>query len=136
MQIREYLASDRASVIALWWECGLVVEGKNDPEADIALATNSVGADILIGLIGEELAATVMVGHDGHRGWLYYVAVKPAHQRQGLGRHMVRAAETWFRDRGVPKSQLMIRETNIQVEAFYERLGYKAIPRIVMQKVL
>jgi ribosomal protein S18 acetylase RimI-like enzyme len=77
-----------------------------------------------------------MVGHDGHRGWLYYVAVAPARQRRGLGWRMVEAAEDWLRQRGAPKAQLMIRETNTQVEAFYAKLGYATIPRIVMQKVL
>lgn len=136
MDVRVYENRDRDVVIALWCACGLVVRGKNDPEADIDFAAASADAAILVGVIDGSVAATVMVGHDGHRGWLYYVAVSPAHQKRGLGRRMVEEAETWLRQRGAPKAQLMIRETNTQVEAFYARLGYATIPRIVMQKVL
>ncbi len=136
MEIRNYEGRDRAAVIALWQACGLVVPGKNDPEADIDFAVASKDAAILVGVAEDEIAATVMVGHDGHRGWLYYVAVAPARQRRGLGWRMVEAAEDWLRQRGAPKAQLMIRETNTQVEAFYAKLGYATIPRIVMQKVL
>ena len=136
MDIRNYEAGDRRAVIALWQACGLVVPGKNDPEVDIDFAIASHDAEILVGVVDGAIAATAMVGHDGHRGWLYYVAVAPALQKRGLGRRMVEAAEAWLCLRGAPKAQLMIRETNTQVEAFYARLGYATIPRIVMQKVL
>lgn len=136
MDIRNYEGRDRDAVIALWQACGLVVAGKNDPEADIDFALASNDATILVGIDDGALAATAMVGHDGHRGWLYYVAVAPALQKRGLGKRMVEASEAWLRQRGAPKAQLMIRETNTQVEAFYARLGYATIPRIVMQKEL
>ncbi len=136
MDIRNYESRDRTAVIALWQACGLVVPGKNDPEADIDFAVASQDAEVLVGVVDGKIAATAMVGHDGHRGWLYYVAVAPSRQKSGLGREMVEAAEEWLRQRGAPKAQLMIRETNTQVEAFYARLGYATIPRIVMQKAL
>lgn len=113
-----------------------MIAGKNNPEAGIDFARASLNAEILVGIVEARIAATVMVGHDGHRGWLYYVAVAPSLRRRGLGRRMVAEAETWLRARGAPKAQLMIRETNTQAEAFYARLGYATIPRIVMQKVL
>ncbi len=136
MDIRPYRPGDRAALIALWQACKLVVPGANDPEADIDFCAQSADADILIGVEGGRLVASAMVGHDGHRGWLYYVAVDPTLQKSGLGRQMVAAGEAWLKARGAPKAQLMIRETNTQVEAFYARLGYKTIPRLVMQKVL
>jgi len=77
-----------------------------------------------------------MVGHDGHRGWFYYVATAPQVQRAGLGRTMVQAAEQWLRQRGVVKVQLLIRETNTQVVAYYEHLGFEITPRVVMGKRL
>jgi ribosomal protein S18 acetylase RimI-like enzyme len=91
-------------------------------------------------LIAEEVEGriwgSVMVGHDGHRGWLYYVASAPDHRGQGTGRTMVEAGEQWLRDRNVPKVQLMIRGTNATVVPFYERLGYEDAPRILMSKWL
>lgn len=136
MDIRPYRPADREALIALWQACNLVVAGANDPAADIDFCVKSQDADILIGEQAGRLVASIMVGHDGHRGWMYYVAVDPRLQKSGLGRDMVAAGEAWLKARGAPKAQLMIRETNTQVEAFYARLGYKTIPRLVMQKVL
>lgn len=136
MFVRKFRSDDSKVVIELWRQCGLIAPGKNDPERDIDFARASPNAEILLGLEDDAIVATVMVGHDGHRGWIYYVAVDPARQRRGLGWRMVEEAEAWLRRRGAPKAQLMIRETNTAVEAFYARLGYVTIPRIVMQKVL
>ena len=136
MDIRGYSPADRETVIALWSATGLVVRPKVDPDADIDLCVRSSNAALLIGTEDEKVVGTVMVGHDAHRGWIYYLAVDPACRLKGYGRQLVAAAETWHRDHGIPKSQLMIRETNTAVEAFYRKLGYETIPRLVMQKVL
>ena len=77
-----------------------------------------------------------MVGHDGHRGWLWYVAVAPAYRNKGIGHSLVQASEQWLMQRDVPKVHLMVRETNAQAAKFYERLGYGPMPRINMQKWL
>jgi ribosomal protein S18 acetylase RimI-like enzyme len=77
-----------------------------------------------------------MVGHDGHRGWLYYVAVGADCRHRGIGRSLVHAGEKWLSQRGVAKTQLMVRETNAGVIRFYERVGYESIPRTVMHKWL
>jgi ribosomal protein S18 acetylase RimI-like enzyme len=72
-----------------------------------------------------EVAGSVMVGHDGHRGWLYYVAARPTSRSKGVGRRMVQAAENWLRQRGIVKAQLLVRETNTNVVSFYEHLGFE-----------
>ncbi len=64
-----------------------------------------------------------MVGFDGHRGWVYYLAVSPDQRRTGLGRVLMAAAEDWLRARGAPKLQLMVREDNAVALDFYESLG-------------
>ncbi len=79
---------------------------------------------------------SVMVGHDGHRGWLYYVAVAPGDRRLGIGRAVVDAGEDWLRVRGVTKDQLMVRDTDAAVVPFYEGLGYEDAPRIIISKWL
>lgn len=133
--IRPMRAAERDAVIALWRACGLVVPW-NDPAADIALALSKPCSTVLVAEEDGGIAATVMVGHDGHRGWLYYLAVDPARQRRGLGRAMVSAAEAWLAAAGLPKVQLMVRATNGAVLAFYEKLGYAPSPVTVMQKWL
>jgi ribosomal protein S18 acetylase RimI-like enzyme len=82
------------------------------------------------------LPFTAMVGHDGHRGWVYYLAVDPAHQGCGLGRALMTACEEWVRHRGIPKIQLMVRRTNPHVVAFYETLGYVEAEIVVLGRFL
>ena len=77
-----------------------------------------------------------MIGHDGHRGWIYYLAADPDRRRQGIGRKLVAAAQTWLKERGIAKLQLMIRDTNTDVVRFYERIGFEIAPRVIMQKWL
>jgi len=127
--------SDRDAVAALWSACGLVVPW-NDPAADIALALSRPNSTILLGLLDGMIVSSVMVGHDGHRGWIYYVAVDPAHQGHGFGRRMLDAAESWLTEAGMPKAQLLVRATNQRVVAFYETLGYVTSPVTMMQKWL
>ncbi len=77
-----------------------------------------------------------MVGHDGHRGWVYYVAVDPDHQKKDFGRAIMAAAEDWLRGQGVAKVQLMVRPDNTNVRAFYDRLGYATQERVIYAKWL
>jgi ribosomal protein S18 acetylase RimI-like enzyme len=127
--------ADVAAVIALWQRCGLT-RPWNDPAADIALARQGSNAAVLLGRDGDAVVASVLVGHDGHRGWVYYVAVDPQHRKKGLGRAIMAAAEEWLRARGILKLQLMVRPDNIQVQAFYETLDYDEQERVVYAKWL
>lgn len=136
LTIRPAAVTDEQAVIALWRDCGLVVP-HNDPAADFRFAKRGPNSDVLVGVDeSDQIAGSVMVGHDGHRGWVYYVAAAPAARGQGIGRRMMNAAEDWLRGRNVPKVQLMIRETNTAVAKFYERLNYQTEPRVVMSKWL
>ncbi len=129
------VASDRPEVIALWRACGLVVP-HNPPEGDFDQALGRSNSDVLVAHDGAPIIGVVMVGHDGHRGWIYYLAVDPDRQGQGLGTALVAAAENWLRDRGIRKVQLMVRETNRGVLDFYHRVGYEPAPVTVMQRWL
>jgi ribosomal protein S18 acetylase RimI-like enzyme len=127
--------SDVATVVALWQRCELT-RPWNDPTADIALARRGPNSTILIGRDGETIIATAMVGHEGHRGWVYYVAVDPDHRGKGHGRTMMDAAEDWLRNAGIAKLQLLVRPENAKVQAFYESIGYDEQPRIMYAKWL
>ncbi len=133
--IRAATQADEGAVTALWQECALTVP-HNDPLKDFQFACGKPASDILIAVEGDEIVGSIMVGHDGHRGWLYYVAVAPTRQRQGVGRRLVGASEEWLHQRGVPKVHLMVRETNTAVIEFYARIGYEPMPRVNMQKWL
>ena len=79
---------------------------------------------MLVGRDGGAIVATAMVGHDGHRGWVYYVAADPDHRGKGYGRAIMEAAEDWLRAAGIAKLQLMVRPDNAKVQAFYQSIGY------------
>jgi ribosomal protein S18 acetylase RimI-like enzyme len=127
--------ADIADVVALWQACGLT-RPWNDPAADIALARKGSNAAMLIGRGGGSIVATVLVGHDGHRGWVYYLAVDPDHRHKGYGRVMMDAAENWLHERGIEKLQLLVRPDNSQVKNFYQSLGYSMQERIIYAKWL
>ena len=126
---------DEPDVIQLWRSCNFVAP-YNDPSADFRFAMSGPNSSVLVAEVDDRICGSVMVGHDGHRGWLYYVASAPDQQRRGTGKMLVEAGERWLRDRNVPKVQLMIRETNATVMPFYEHLGYEHTPRIVMSRWL
>ena len=134
MKIRSATPQDEADIVALWRDCGLMVP-YNDPAKDFHFALGKPASDVLVAEDGG-IVGSVMIGHDGHRGWIYYLAVMPARQRRGLGRALVTAAEQWLSERGIVKLNLMVREHNHAVAAFYEKLGFEPMPRINMQKFL
>lgn len=115
-------AADSGDVIALWHACGLT-RPWNDPQADFALALATPGSTILLIRDGAAIVGSVMVGFDGHRGWVYYLAVAPGARRAGIGRRLMAAAEDWLRGQGAPKIQLMIRDDNVAALDFYAALG-------------
>ncbi len=127
--------ADIPGIIALWQACGLT-RPWNDPAADIALARRSPNATVLVGRDGERIVATAMVGHDGHRGWVYYVAVDPERRQRGFGRAIMNAVEDWLRHANIAKVQLMVRPENTSVQAFYESIGYGEQERVIYAKWL
>ncbi len=127
--------SDIPEVTRLWQRCGLTREW-NDPAGDIALARKENNATVLLGRRDGALVASVLVGHDGHRGWVYYVSVDPDHRLKDYGREIMTAAEDWLRERGIAKLQLMVRDDNARVHAFYEALGYYDQKRVTFAKWL
>jgi ribosomal protein S18 acetylase RimI-like enzyme len=136
LTVRSAVATDESAVAELWRACGLVMP-YNDPASDFRFAKAGPASDVLVGVDeGGEVIGSVMVGHDGHRGWLYYVAASPDRQGKGIGRQMVRSGEEWLRARGVVKVQLLVRQTNTKVVGFYESLGYEETPRVLMSRWL
>lgn len=136
MRVASLTDADVEATVALWRRCDLT-RPWNDAAADIALARKGGNADILLGRNEDgALVAAVMVGHDGHRGWVYYVAVDPAARGKGYGRAIMEAAEAWLRQRGILKLMLMVRPDHAQVQAFYEQLGYGEQPRAIYAKWL
>jgi ribosomal protein S18 acetylase RimI-like enzyme len=123
MDIRPFQPGDQDAVIALWQRCGLT-RPWNDPARDIQRKLRVRPDLFLVGILDGAVVATVMVGYDGHRGWINYLGVAPELQRHGLGRAIMAEAERLLRAAGCPKINLQVRSTNLGVIAFYKSLGY------------
>jgi ribosomal protein S18 acetylase RimI-like enzyme len=123
LTIRPVADGEEGDVIALWRACGLT-RPWNEPARDLAFSRGKFNSDVLVGLVEGRIVASVMVGHDGHRGTMYYVSVAPSDRGRSYGRAIVAAAEAWLLDRGVWKVNLLVRSENTAVMKFYDGLGY------------
>ena len=136
MILRNCQPADEAAVAALWRQAFPYPQARNDPAA---VVRTKLAVQPELFFVAEDRGAvigTVMAGYDGHRGWLYRVAVHPAHRRRGVGRALVRHAEAALRALGCAKVNLQINADNADVVAFYRRLGYQIEERISMGKPL
>jgi ribosomal protein S18 acetylase RimI-like enzyme len=123
LHVRPFAPADTEAVVALWRECGLT-RPWNDPYKDIARKLQVQPELFLVGEVAGAVASTVMAGYEGHRGWVYYLAVAPAHQHRGYARELMQYVEAALLARGCPKISLLVRGTNTAVLDFYARLGY------------
>ncbi|MCB0911300.1 MAG: GNAT family acetyltransferase [Propionibacteriaceae bacterium] len=115
--------ADAPGAVALWEQAGLT-RPWNDATGDFLRAVAGPASAVLGIHDGGELVGAAMVGDDGHRGWVYYLAVADAARGRGLGRELMAAAEAWLVARGCPKIQFMVRTDNTGVIDFYDHLGY------------
>lgn len=122
--IRSYRPTDETAVISLWQRCKLT-RPWNNPKQDIARKLRVDPDLFLVGELEGRVVASVMGGYEGHRGWVNYLAVEPEQRRRGFGRALMRAVEAKIEAKGGPKVNLQVREDNLDVIAFYERIGYK-----------
>lgn len=127
--------TDAEAAVALWVQAGLT-RPWNDAGSDFRRAVSGPASAVLGVREGDDLVGTAMVGHDGHRGWVYYLAVADEAQGRGLGRELMVAAEAWLVDRGIPKIQFMVRTDNAVVIEFYDHLGYQRQDVVVLGRRL
>jgi ribosomal protein S18 acetylase RimI-like enzyme len=121
--IRPFADADEDDVVALWHAAGLT-RPWNDPHRDIARKKQVQRELFLVAHEGDRVIGSAMGGYDGHRGWVYYLAVAPDHQGAGLGRALMSEIEVQLLALGCPKVNVQIRSGNEAVAAFYDRLGY------------
>lgn len=134
--IRPYDERDEGGVVDLWRTVFPDAPPWNPPAGDIRRKL-AVQRDLfLVATLNEHLVGTTMAGYDGHRGWLYYVAVAPEARGHGIGRALVADAEQRLREMGCPKINLQVRATNLAVLAFYDRLGFAVEHNISLGKRL
>lgn len=133
--IRPFEAEDMADLDALWHSCFPDDPPRNAAPVSVPEKLRVEPESVLVAVEDGAIVGSVMHGYDGHRGWLYGVAVAPSHRGRGIGAALVRAAEAALAARGCLKINLQVREGNAAT-GFYERLGYSVEPRVSMGRVL
>lgn len=123
MLIREFRKGDEDAVVALWQACGLT-RPWNDPRKDIARKLTVQPELFLVGELDGKVAATLMAGYEGHRGWVNYLAVAPEHRRRGFARVLMQEAEERLLALGCPKVNVQVRDSNQEALGFYKSIGY------------
>lgn len=131
MKIRTYKIEDQDQLVLLWQTVFPDEPPHNEPRQviDSKLAVDEL---IFVAITRQTLVGAVMAGYDGHRGWLYAVAVAPSQRRCGTGRQLVEHALKALKRAGCIKVNLQIRSTNATIVAFYESLGFRIEDRISM----
>jgi len=136
MEIREYENADQDSVVALWDFVFPNSTGHNEPRGAIQRKVSQDDHLFFVAADADSIVGTVLAGYDGHRGWIYSVAVAPDARRQGMGTRLIRFAERALLNLGCPKVNLQVRADNQDVVAFYESLGFQTEARISMGKII
>jgi ribosomal protein S18 acetylase RimI-like enzyme len=121
--IRSFQPGDRDALITLWADCDLT-RPENDPSRDIDRKLAHDPENLLVLDANGAIVGSVMLGYEGHRGWINYLAVHPSHRRQGWARQLMEEAERRLRDVGCAKINLQVRSSNKETLAFYSQVGF------------
>ncbi len=124
----------RPQVVALWRDVFGYDAPRNSPSLAIDKKMAVKDGLLFVAMEGNAVVGTAMAGYDGHRGWLYSMAVLPAYRRKGLGAELVAHAEKALCELGCMKVNLQLLASNESTAAFYKRLGYTIEPRVSMGK--
>ena len=124
LKMIRYNPKYQEAVVDLWNKCGLVVP-LNDPIEDIQKKLDFQPQLFFIALLDDQLIGSVMVGYEGHRGWLNYLAVSPEHQRHGFGKKLIEKAVDELKKLGCLKVNVQVRRKNASTVEFYKHLGFK-----------
>ena len=136
MQIRCYQESDEPAVTALWKSVFGYSQKHNDPALAIRNKLAFQRELFFVAVVDEKIAGTVMGGYDGHRAWIYSLAVTPESRRRGIASALMKHAEAALKERGAPKINLQLLASNTATTDFYTKLGYSVEERISMGKIL
>jgi ribosomal protein S18 acetylase RimI-like enzyme len=136
LELRPLRDADEPAVVALWQTVFADDPVHNEPTAIVRRKREVQPEGFLVALDRGSVVGTLLAGYDGHRGWLYHLAVAPARRRDGIGRALVARAEGQLAALGCPKVNLQVREGNEEAIAFYRALGYAVEPRASLGKRL
>jgi ribosomal protein S18 acetylase RimI-like enzyme len=124
----------REQVIALWEAVFGYETAHNSPNLVIDKKIAIGDGLFFVAVAGVEVVGTIMAGYDGHRGWIYSLAVRSTHRKQGIGSSLVSHAERALTEKGCMKINLQIMQGNETVAGFYSSLGFSEEKRVSMGK--
>jgi ribosomal protein S18 acetylase RimI-like enzyme len=133
ISVRKLEPSEHDAVASLWSQVFGYTEPRNDP-ARVLGAKLAWDERVLVAVEDSTVLGSIMIGFDGHRGWLYRVAVSRVARRRGIGSLLVRAAEAELVALGCVKINLQLHAHNADGQAFWRALGYEVEPRVSMGK--
>jgi len=136
INIRRFSPADEPAVVDLWTRVFGYGAPHNEPRLVIRQKLDADPELFFVATIDGTVVGTVMGGYDGHRGWIYSLAVEPQFRRRGIAARLMRNVEAALAARGCTKVNLQIFGTNAEVVQFYERIGYKVEERISMGRLL
>jgi ribosomal protein S18 acetylase RimI-like enzyme/truncated hemoglobin YjbI len=136
INIRAFREADRASVVALWKQVFDYQAPHNDPDRIIDHKLALQRELFHVALFDGEVVGTVMGGYDGHRGWIYSLAVHPDLRGRGIGSALMRHVERQLQNAGCPKINLQLVASNSAIVDFYAKLGFLVEDRISMGKLI
>ncbi len=136
MILRRFDEDDEPSVVALWTSVFGYSTAHNDPATVIRCKREVQPELFFVAVLDDLVVGTVMGGYDGHRGWIYALAVCDKARGQGIGTALVRHMEQALKERGCLKINLQVLASNAEPVRFYEQLGYAVEPRISMGKIV
>ena len=131
VQIQEFDVRDYEAIVSLWTEAGLVLRPGDELES-VRLKLQRDADLFLVAKKGNEIVGSVMGGWDGRRGWIYHLAVRPSHQRQGIAKSLIRELELRMAAKGAKRLNAQVYESNIASLQFFKACGYELRPDLVM----
>lgn len=122
--VRPMCESDYPKLTVLWNAAGsLQLRDTDTPEA-LARFLYRNPASSFVACAGARLVGGVLAGHDGWRGYLYHLAVKPDYREKGLGARLVNAAVEAIANEGIPKIHSLVKRDNLIAQQFWEACGF------------
>ncbi len=133
---RQFQTRDAEAVIALWQTVLPSSLPWNDPRNVLVRKLNRYDGLVFVAELNNGVVGAVIAGYDGVRGWIYSLAVSPEHQRCGIGRRLLKEAQSALHTLGCPKVNLRVRSKNSEMLAFYQRCDYEIEDRSSLGKRL
>lgn len=121
----------RKGIISLWKTCFGYTDKRNNPE--LVIDKKLVHDDLLfVAVDGDRVLGSIMLGYDGHRGWIYSLAVDAAVQGSGIGGMLLDFGIAELKALGCMKVNLQVMPDNTGAVEFYKKTGFELEERISM----